>query len=102
MSDRILGEAPMMIARSLHRWIFAVIAGSAPTGTGQAAEPPSYDSYLAQGYREMAVYALNQLASPEIAAHFATRAEMTSQQGTAVEPEAIESWKLDRKLANEA
>jgi hypothetical protein len=92
----------MVIARSFHRWLLGVIAASALTGTGQAAEPPSYDSYLAQGYREMAVYALNRLASPEIAAHFATRAELTSRQGTAVEPEAVESWTLDRKLANEA
>ena len=92
----------MVIARSFHRWILAAIAGSAIGGTVQAAEPPSFDSYLAQGYREIAVYALNQVASPEIAAHFAARAEMTSLQGTAIEPEAVEGWKLDRKLANEA
>jgi hypothetical protein len=92
----------MVIARSFHRWIFAAIAGLAIAGDAQAAEPPSFDSYLAQGYREIAVYALNQVASPEIAAHFAARAEMTNLQGTAIEPEAVEGWKLDRKLANEA
>lgn len=92
----------MVLGTSFHRWILAVIAGSAIAGTGQAAELPSFDSYLAQGYREMAVYALNHIASPEIATHFATRAELTSRQGTAVEPEAVESWKLGRKLANEA
>jgi hypothetical protein len=92
----------MVIVKSFHRWILAMIAGSAIAGSGQAAEPPSFDSYLAQGYREIAVYALNQVASPAIAAHFASRAEMTSLQGTAIEPEAVETWKLDRKLASEA
>ncbi len=83
-------------------WLAAMTAGLMIAGAGHAAEPPTIGTYVAQGYREIAFFALNQLASPAIAAHFAARAESTEVSGAAIEPEAIGDWAVDPKVAVEA
>jgi hypothetical protein len=90
------------MARKLYSWALAAIGGLAIAGGSQAAEVPSFAGYVVQGYREIAFFALNQIGSPTIAEHFASRAQLADVQGVVVEPEAIGDWDVDRKLASEA
>ena len=91
-----------MAGKLQHSWMAALAISLGVAGASQAAEPPSFSSYVAQGYREITFFALNETASPAIAAHFASRAQLADVEGTTIEPEAVNDGEVDRKLAAEA
>jgi hypothetical protein len=65
---------------------------------GQSA---SFDSYIARGYGEIAVFAATKVGNPALAAHFKRRAALASA-GRELQPESLTSWHLDDGTAREA